>query len=54
MLCCAVPGTTTLSRNALRRCGCLDMNWKFGVGAMWFYALDKARVAHGTAWHRMV
>lgn len=47
-LCCAVLGTTTLSRNALRRCGCLDMNWKFGVGAMWFYALDKAR-AHSIA-----
>merc|ERR1712146_619893 len=23
-------------------CGCEDMNWKFGVGAMWFYALDSA------------
>ncbi len=33
-------GTTTISGNVLNRCGCEDMNWRFGVGAMWFYALD--------------
>lgn len=40
----AVPlsGTTTLSGNALVRCGCLDPNWQFGVGALWFYAEDEA------------
>ena len=38
----ALSGTTTLARNELNRCGCLDMNWKFGVGAIWFYALDSA------------
>ena len=36
----ALAGTTRLERNTLRRCGCLDMNWHFGVGALWFYALD--------------
>jgi len=35
-------GTTTISGNLVVRCGCLDPNWNFGVGAMWFYALDGA------------
>jgi hypothetical protein len=39
----AVPlsGTTTITRNVLRRTGDLDPNWLFGVGAIWFYALDE-------------
>jgi hypothetical protein len=39
----AVPlsGTTTLSANLVTRCGCLDPNWHFGVGAVWLYALDE-------------
>ena len=38
----ALAGTTTILRNTLSRCGCVDMNWKFGVGALWFYGLDSA------------
>lgn len=39
----AVPlsGTTTISGNTLERTGVLDPNWQFGVGALWFYALDE-------------
>jgi hypothetical protein len=33
-------GTTTISNNLVVRAGCLDPNWNFGVGAIWFYALD--------------
>ena len=38
----AVPlaGTTTIADNTLVRAGTLDPNWKFGVGAIWFYASD--------------
>ena len=38
----AVPlaGTTTIADNTLIRTGTLDPNWKFGVGAIWFYASD--------------
>jgi hypothetical protein len=38
----AVPlsGTTTIGNNTLVRTGTLDPNWKFGVGAIWFYASD--------------
>jgi len=38
----AVPlsGTTTIAGNTLVRTGTLDPNWKFGVGAIWFYASD--------------
>jgi hypothetical protein len=38
----AVPlaGTTTIANNTLVRTGTLDPNWKFGVGAIWFYASD--------------
>ena len=40
----AVPlaGTTTIDDNTLVRTGTLDPNWKFGVGAIWFYASDGA------------
>ena len=39
----AVPlsGTTTIAHNTLIRTGDLDPNWLFGVGALWFYALDE-------------
>jgi hypothetical protein len=38
----AVPlaGTTTIEDNTLLRAGSLDPNWRFGVGAIWFYASD--------------
>ena len=38
----AVPlaGTIRLERNQLVRTGSFDPNWRFGVGALWFYALD--------------
>ncbi|HEX4087973.1 MAG TPA: discoidin domain-containing protein [Trebonia sp.] len=38
----AVPlaGTTTIDNNTLVGTGTLDPNWKFGVGAIWFYASD--------------
>lgn len=36
----ALAGTTTLARNTLVRTGSWDPNWRFGVGALWFYALD--------------
>ncbi len=40
----AVPlsGTTTIDDNTLVRTGTLDPNWRFGVGAIWFYASDGA------------
>src|SRR5580658_1669599 len=40
----AVPlaGTTTIADNTLVRTGTLDPNWRFGVGAIWFYASDGA------------
>lgn len=40
----AVPlaGTIRLERNQLARTGSFDPNWRFGVGALWFYALDRA------------
>ncbi|MDJ0347189.1 discoidin domain-containing protein [Streptomyces sp. H10-C2] len=37
----ALSGTTTIARNTLVRTGVLDPNWLFGVGALWFYALDE-------------
>ena len=33
-------GTLTFARNTTVRAGVLDMNWNFGVGALWFYALE--------------
>ena len=40
----AVPlsGKTLIADNTLDRTGSLDPNWKFGVGAIWFYASDGA------------
>jgi hypothetical protein len=37
-----LSGTTTIADNTLVRTGTLDPNWKFGVGAIWFYASDGA------------
>lgn len=38
----AVPlaGRIMITNNTLVRSGSYDPNWKFGVGALWFYALD--------------
>ncbi len=36
----AVSGTFTLARNTLIRAGNSDYNWQFGVGAIWFDALN--------------
>jgi len=40
----AVPvgGTTTITRNTLIRAGSYDAGFKYGIGAVWFYALDTA------------
>src|SRR5262249_54495947 len=35
-------GTTTIARNRIVRAGSFDPNWHFGIGAVWFYALDTA------------
>jgi hypothetical protein len=37
-----VSGTWTLARNTLIRAGNSDYNWNFGVGAIWFSALNGA------------
>lgn len=39
----AVPlsGRIVVTNNLLVRSGSYDPNWKFGVGALWFYALDR-------------
>jgi hypothetical protein len=37
-----LSGTTTIANDTLVRTGTLDPNWKFGVGAIWFYASDGA------------
>ena len=37
-----VQGTWTLARNTLLRAGNSDYNWQFGVGAIWFSALNEA------------
>ncbi|GAA2477229.1 galactose-binding domain-containing protein [Winogradskya humida] len=37
-----VQGTWTLARNTLIRAGNSDYNWNFGVGAIWFSALNEA------------
>ncbi len=43
----AVPlaGRIDVTDNLLLRAGSFDPNWKFGVGALWFYALDAPIVA---------
>ena len=35
-----VAGSIRLTGNLLVRAGSFDPNWRFGVGAVWFYALD--------------
>lgn len=37
-----LAGTTVIDDNTVIRAGCRDENWKFGVGSLWFYALDEA------------
>lgn len=39
----AVPlsGTTTIANNTLVRAGCFDPNFNYGIGALWFYAIDE-------------
>ncbi|MCW3845518.1 discoidin domain-containing protein, partial [Micromonospora yasonensis] len=37
----AVAGTITVARNTLIRNGNSDYNWRFGVGALWFSALNE-------------
>ncbi|QKW11519.1 discoidin domain-containing protein [Verrucosispora sp. NA02020] len=37
----AVAGTITVARNTLIRNGNSDYNWRFGVGAIWFSALNE-------------
>ncbi|SDY25132.1 Pectate lyase superfamily protein [Micromonospora pattaloongensis] len=37
----AVSGTFTIARNTLIRAGNSDYNWNFGVGAIWFNALNE-------------
>jgi hypothetical protein len=37
----AVAGTITVARNTLIRNGNNDYNWRFGVGAIWFSALNE-------------
>lgn len=38
----SVKGTWTIARNTLIRNGNSDYNWNFGVGAIWFSALNEA------------
>lgn len=40
-----VSGDIALDRNTLVRSGSFDPNWRFGVGALWFYALDAPMTA---------
>lgn len=44
----AVPlsGTTTIANNTFIRAGCFDPNFGFGVGALWFYAVDAPMTGH--------
>jgi hypothetical protein len=37
-----VSGTITVARNTLIRAGNSDFNWQFGVGAIWFNALNES------------
>eukprot|EP00475_Leptophrys_vorax_P024062 TRINITY_DN3311_c0_g1_i7.p1 TRINITY_DN3311_c0_g1~~TRINITY_DN3311_c0_g1_i7.p1 ORF type:complete len:649 (+),score=172.66 TRINITY_DN3311_c0_g1_i7:100-2046(+) len=37
-----LAGTTVIMNNTVIRGGCLDPNWDFGVGAIWFWAGDSA------------
>jgi hypothetical protein len=40
-----MAGTNLIARNVLSRAGCIDENWAFGVGALWFDARDGAMTA---------
>jgi hypothetical protein len=40
-----MSGTNLIARNVLNRAGCLDENWAFGVGAIWFDGRDGAMTA---------
>jgi alpha-1,3-glucanase-like protein/F5/8 type C domain-containing protein/CARDB protein/ASPM-SPD-2-Hydin domain-containing protein len=40
-----MAGTNLIARNVLSRAGCVDENWAFGVGALWFDARDGAMTA---------
>jgi len=40
-----IAGTNLIARNVLNRAGCVDENWAFGVGALWFDARDGAMTA---------
>ena len=44
----AVHGTWTVARNTLIRAGNSDYNWNFGVGAIWFSALNEAFAGDAT------
>jgi F5/8 type C domain/Pectate lyase superfamily protein/Abnormal spindle-like microcephaly-assoc'd, ASPM-SPD-2-Hydin len=44
----AVHGTWTIARNTLIRAGNSDYNWNFGVGAIWFSALNEAFAGDAT------
>lgn len=35
-----IGGTNLIARNVLNRAGCVDENWQFGVGALWFDGRD--------------
>jgi hypothetical protein len=39
-----LAGTTTIARDTALRTGVLDPNWKYGVGALWFWADDSPMV----------
>jgi hypothetical protein len=41
-----VAGTIRIDGNIIVRGGSFDPRWKFGVGALWFYALDAPIAAH--------
>ena len=40
-----MSGTNLIARNVVNRAGCLDENWAFGVGAIWFDGRDGAMTA---------
>jgi hypothetical protein len=44
----SLAGTNTIKGNTVKRCGALDQNWHFGLGAIWFYALDDGGTMTGT------
>jgi hypothetical protein len=44
----AIHGTWTIARNTLIRAGNSDYNWNFGVGAIWFSALNEPFASDAT------